>query len=229
MTGLHYENVSPAVFLERPNRFIARVLLDGREQICHVKNTGRCRELLVPGATVYLQHVPSSARKTAYDLIAVEKGSRLINMDAAAPNAVFGRWLAAGGAGFQPENLKAECRYGDSRFDFCFLREGRRVYAEVKGVTLERDGAALFPDAPTLRGLKHLRSLSQCVREGMEAWAVFVIQMEGLRYFSPNEEAHPEFALALWEARDAGVQLMAMDCRVSPDSLCIGQSVDIRL
>jgi sugar fermentation stimulation protein A len=226
---MKYENVAAARFLRRPNRFIAIVDLNGSETVCHVKNTGRCRELLVPGARVYLQKAAHPARKTAWDLIAVQKGERLINMDAAAPNAVFGEWLRAGGAGFVPDLIRPERVHGDSRFDFYFEVGERRVFAEVKGVTLEEDGVARFPDAPTERGLKHLRGLQRCVEEGYEAWAVFVIQMKKLRYFEPNRATHPAFAEALSEAADAGVRLLALDCEVTPESLTISSPVPIRL
>ena len=226
---MRYDNIHAAVFLSRPNRFLAHVLLDGRDTVCHVKNTGRCRELLVPGVTVYVQHCAAAGRKTAYDLIAVEKGGRLINMDAAAPNAVFGEYLSAGGLGFMPSFIKAEQTHGDSRFDFYFEAGGRRGYAEVKGVTLEEAGIVRFPDAPTLRGVKHLHGLIDCVREGWEAWAVFIIQMQDVLYFEPNRATHPEFAQALREAREAGVQLLALDCAVTPDSLCVRMPVEIRL
>lgn len=226
---MQYEQISPAIFLARPNRFIAHVLLNGAETVCHVKNTGRCRELLVPGAAVYVQHSDSSARKTAYDLIAVEKNGRLINMDAAAPNAVFREYLAAGGLGFIPSWIKAEQRHGDSRFDFSFGREGRSCFAEVKGVTLEENGVVRFPDAPTQRGVKHLHGLIDCVREGLEAWVVFIVQMRDVRYFEPNRATHPEFARALCEAREAGVHILALECAVTPDSLRVHAPVEIRL
>lgn len=224
-----YENVREARFLRRPNRFIAQMLLDGQEAVCHVKNTGRCRELLVTGATVYVQQAANPARKTGWDLIAVQKGARLINMDAAAPNAVFGEWLRAGGLGFVPEKVRPECVHGDSRFDFYFEHDGRQTFAEIKGVTLEEAGVVRFPDAPTERGVKHLHGLSQCVRDGYEAWAVFVIQMRGVRHFEPNRVTHPAFAEALREARDAGVHLLALDCEVTPNSLCIADEVPIQI
>ena len=226
---MRYEQIRPASFLARPNRFIAHVLLDGVETECHVKNTGRCRELLIPGAKVYIQRSDSPFRKTAYNLIAVEKNGRLINMDAAAPNVVFGEYLAAGGLGFVPSQIRAEQRRGDSRFDFAFEREGRTCFAEVKGVTLEENGVVRFPDAPTERGVKHLRGLIDCVRDGLEAWVVFIVQMQDVLYFEPNRATHPEFALALCEAREAGVHLLALDCTVTPDSLCVRSPVEIRL
>ena len=226
---MKYPPVVPAVFLRRPNRFIAHVLLEGQETVCHVKNTGRCRELLVPGALVYLQPADNPKRKTAWDLIAVQKGERLINMDAAAPNAVFGEWLRSGGLGFVPNKVRPECVHGDSRFDFSFEHDDRRCFAEVKGVTLEENGVARFPDAPTERGVKHLRGLIRCVEEGCEAYAVFVVQMRGVQHFEPNRETHPAFAAALRDAGDAGVHLLALDCEVTPDSLRIAEPVPIRL
>ena len=224
-----YDNIFEAVFLDRPNRFIAHVLQDWQIQVCHVKNTGRCRELLVPGAAVYVQKAANPARKTAYDLIAVRKGGRLINMDAAAPNRVFGEWLRAGGPGFVPELIRPECVHGDSRFDFYFEHGGKRAFAEVKGVTLEADGVVRFPDAPTERGVKHLRGLARCVEEGFEAYAVFIIQMKGVKFFEPNRATHPEFAQALCQAARAGVKLIALDCYVTKDSLTAGERVEIRL
>lgn len=224
-----YERISPAVFLSRPNRFIARVLLEGQETVVHVKNTGRCRELLIPGATVYLQDNHRPDRKTGYDLIAVQKGERLINMDANAPNTVFGEWLRSGGPGFVPDLVRPETVYGDSRFDFYYEYRLRRCFVEVKGVTLEENGVVRFPDAPTERGVKHLRGLIRCVREGYDAAAVFVIQMKDVSYFEPNRRTHPAFADALAEASEAGVRLLALDCQVTPDSLCIADPVPIRL
>ena len=224
-----YDNIHEAVFLDRPNRFIAHILLNGQKQVCHVKNTGRCRELLLPGAEIFVQHSANPARKTAYDLIAVRKGERLINMDAAAPNRVFGQWLAAGGPGFVPELIRPERVHGDSRFDCYFEHGGRKAFAEVKGVTLEEDGVVRFPDAPTERGVKHLHGLIRCVQEGFEAWAVFIIQMKGVKYFEPNRATHPEFAEALAQAAQAGVKLIALDCNVEKDSLNAADPVAIRL
>ncbi|MBR0199822.1 MAG: DNA/RNA nuclease SfsA [Oscillospiraceae bacterium] len=224
-----YPNIREAVFLRRPNRFIAMAELDGAETVCHVKNTGRCRELLVPGAKIYLQRAENPLRKTAWDLIAVQKGERLINMDAAAPNTVFGEWLRKGDAGFVPDLLKPESVHGDSRFDFYLEHEDRRIFAEVKGVTLEEDGVVRFPDAPTERGVKHLRGLTNAVAVGYEAWVVFVIQMADVDHFEPNRSTHPAFADALREASEAGVRLLALDCSVTPESLEIRQEVPIRL
>lgn len=227
---MKYPNVRPALFLSRPNRFVANVSIDGRSETVHVKNTGRCRELLVPDAAVWLAKSENTARKTSYDLIAVQKGDRLINMDAQAPNTVFAEWAGAGG--FLPglTLLKAEQTYGDSRFDYYWeTADGRRGFVEVKGVTLERDRAAYFPDAPTERGVKHLRGLAACLKEGYEAAVCFVIQMADVSFFSPNDETHPAFGRALREAEKAGVRVLAMDCRVTPDSLEPGGPVEVRL
>ncbi|MBR3474537.1 MAG: DNA/RNA nuclease SfsA [Oscillospiraceae bacterium] len=226
---MKYEHIRKAVFLRRPNRFIAHIDLDGAETVCHVKNTGRCRELLVPGAEVYIQRASNPQRKTAWDLIAVQKGERLINMDAAAPNAVFGEWLRAGGPGFVPELLRPECVHGGSRFDFYLEHRGRRIFAEVKGVTLEEDGVVRFPDAPTERGAKHIRGLRACLSEGYEAWAVFVIQMKDVQHFEPNRKTDPAFAEALTAAAEAGVKILALDCSVTPDSLALADPVPVRL
>ena len=224
-----YDNIHEAVFLDRPNRFIAHILLNGQKQVCHVKNTGRCKELLLSGAEIFVQHSANPARKTAYDLIAVRKGQRLINMDAVAPNKVFGEWLSAGGPGYVPELIRPERVHRDSRFDFYFEHGGRKAFAEVKGVTLEDDGVVRFPDAPTERGIKHLHGLIRCVQEGFEAYAVFIIQMKGVKYFEPNRATHPEFAEALCQAAQAGVKLIALDCDVEKDSLRAGDQVEIHL
>ena len=226
---LTYPNTVPARFLSRPNRFVAQVDLAGQETTVHVKNTGRCRELLVPGAQVWLTKSGNPKRKTAYDLIAVEKGSRLINMDAQAPNAVFAQWAQAGQ--FVPglTTLKAEQRFGDSRFDFFWTAGARSGFVEVKGVTLEEDGAVYFPDAPTQRGVKHLHGLTACLAAGYEATVCFIIQMSDVAFFSPNDRTHPAFGAALREARAAGVQVLALDCQVTPDSLTPGKPVELRL
>ena len=226
---MKYSNVWPARFVSRPNRFVANVTIDGRPETVHVKNTGRCRELLLPGAEVWLTRSDNPGRKTAYDLIAVQKGGRLINMDAQAPNVVFGEW--ARGGRFVPglTILKPEQAHGDSRFDFYWEAGHRHGFVEVKGVTLERNGAVYFPDAPTERGLKHLRGLIACLEEGHEAAVCFVIQMKDAAFFSPNDETHPAFGTALREAARAGVQILALDCQVTPDSLEIRRSVKVRL
>lgn len=224
-----YENILPAIFVDRPNRFIAHVELNGRLEVCHVKNTGRCRELLIPGCRVYVQHQPSPTRKTAYDLIAVEKGERLLNMDANAPNRIFGEYVRAGRFLRGWSVIRPEMTHGDSRFDFYLESPGHRLFAEVKGVTLEDDGVMRFPDAPTERGVKHLEGLARCVQEGYEAWAVFVIQTENVRWMEPNRRTHPAFADALRQAAQAGVHLLALDCHTEPDRLEIRRPVEIRL
>ncbi|MCI7159869.1 MAG: DNA/RNA nuclease SfsA [Flintibacter sp.] len=226
---MQYGKILPARFLSRPNRFVARVEAEGEELVCHVKNTGRCRELLVPGATVWLEESPNPSRKTKFDLIAVEKGDRLINMDAQAPNKVFGEWAAAGGFREGLTLLRPETTYGSSRFDFYWESSKSRGFVEVKGVTLEEDGVVRFPDAPTLRGVKHLDELVKAHEAGYEAAVCFVIQMENVRWFAPNDVTHPEFGQALRRAAQAGVEILAMDCAVTPQSLTMGKSVPIRL
>lgn len=226
---MQYGKILPARFLSRPNRFVARVEAEGEELVCHVKNTGRCRELLVPGATVWLEESPNPSRKTKFDLIAVEKGDRLINMDAQAPNKVFGEWAAAGGFREGLTLLRPETTYGSSRFDFYWESSKSRGFVEVKGVTLEEDGIVRFPDAPTLRGVKHLDELVKAHEAGYEAAVCFVIQMEDVRWFAPNDVTHPEFGQALRKAAAAGVEILAMDCAVTPQSLTMGKSVPIRL
>lgn len=226
---MQYQSIRPAVFLSRPNRFIARVELDGQEETVHVKNTGRCKELLLPGRRVWLAEGNSPARKTKYDLIAVDKDGLLVNMDAQAPNRVFAEW--AGSGRFLPELtlLRPETVWGSSRFDFYWEAGDRRGFVEVKGCTLETDGLCRFPDAPTQRGVKHLRELSACLAEGFEAMVCFVVQMEGMRQFSPNDATHPAFGTALRTAAAAGVQVLALGCSVTPGTLEITHSVPVVL
>jgi len=225
---MYYPNVVCGRFLSRPNRFIAHVEIEGKEEVCHVKNTGRCRELLLPGAKVYLQHFESGARKTAYDLIAVEKGSLLVNMDSQAPNKVFGEWAADGGMG-DLRVIRPEFTYGASRFDFRLETESIVRFVEVKGVTLEENGEARFPDAPTERGIKHIRELQRAVEEGYEAAVFFVVQMKGVRHFTPNDATHPAFGAALREAAANGVKIYAYDCVVKANSLTIDAPVPVIL
>ena len=226
---MHYQKIHPARFLARPNRFVARVELAGREELCHVKNTGRCRELLVPGAVVYLEESGNPSRKTKYDLVAVEKGDRLINMDAQAPNQVFREWVREGNWVPDLTLLRPETKYGASRFDFYWESPGRRGFVEVKGVTLEEDGVVRFPDAPTLRGVKHLEELAAARAAGYEAAVCFVIQMQDVRWLEPNDATHPEFGAALRRAAAAGVEVLALDCAVTPDSLALRRPVEVRL
>ena len=225
---MHYENMEPGIFIARPNRFIAHVEIGGQVEICHVKNTGRCRELLIPGAQVWCQRSDNPNRKTKYDLIAVKKGDRLINMDSQAPNIAAGEWLRSGGLG-DISDLKAEYTHRDSRFDFSFLLEGRRCFLEVKGVTLENDGVCAFPDAPTERGVKHLKGLTQAAKEGYGAFVLFVIQMPDVKYLRPHDERDPAFGAALREAAENGVTIMAMDCGVTEDTMQIRLPVLVRL
>ena len=224
---MRYKKIHPGTFLSRPNRFVAQVALAGREETCHVKNTGRCRELLVPGARVYLEESGNPGRKTKYDLVAVEKGDRLINLDAQAPNQVFAEWAASGG--FLPEAtaLRREYVYGDSRLDFCLETPGGRHLVEVKGVTLEEGGRAFFPDAPTERGVRHIRELIRAAAEGLDATLFFVVQMNGIASVSPNDRTHPAFGQALREAAAAGVRICARTCRVGPDRLEMDRPVPV--
>jgi len=218
----------PGIFRSRPNRFIAHVEIGGEEQTVHVKNTGRCRELLQPGAEVWCQESGNPNRKTKFDLITVRKGDRLINMDSQAPNIAAGQWLRSGGLG-AIENLKAESVHGDSRFDFSFTLEGKPCFMEVKGVTLENDGVCAFPDAPTERGTKHLKGLTRLAREGYGAFVLFVIQMPDVKYLHPNEATDPAFAAALREAAANGVTVLAMDCAVTEDSMELRLPVLVKL
>lgn len=222
------ESIIPGTFLARPNRFIAHIEIDGKTEICHVKNTGRCRELLPKGAAVFCADCLSPARKTRYDLIAVQKGSRMINMDSQAPNKAAQEWLLSGGLG-DIQNLKPETAFGDSRFDFSFIKDGKLCFLEVKGVTLENDGVCAFPDAPTQRGTKHLRELARLSQEGYGAYVLFVIQMENVKFLHPNDATDPAFGTALREAAASGVQILAYDCKVTPDSITLNKPIPLQL
>ena len=223
-----YSRMIPGKFLARPNRFIAHVEIDGQTEVVHVKNTGRCRELLPVGAQVWCQRSDNPSRKTKYDLITVRKGSRLINMDSQAPNLAAREWLAAGGLG-EIENLRAETKHGDSRFDFSFTKDGRQCFLEVKGVTLETDGICAFPDAPTERGAKHLRGLTEAARNGYGAYVLFVIQMADVQYLHPNDATDPEFGKALREAAANGVNVLAVDCGIAIEEMKIRNFVSVKL
>ncbi|MCC8098699.1 MAG: DNA/RNA nuclease SfsA [Clostridiales bacterium] len=226
---MRYANIHKAIFQARPNRFIAQVTLDGQPVTVHVKNTGRCRELLVPGSTVYLVRSDNPARKTQYDLVAVEKGSLLINMDAQAPNQLFREWVERGRLLPDVTCLRPEYTYGDSRFDFYLERGGQPGLVEVKGCTLEEDGIARFPDAPTERGVKHIQGLIRAKEAGLEAWLCLVVQMEGMRCFMPNDATHPAFGAALRRAAEAGVHVQALECRVWPDGAEITGQIPVEL
>ena len=225
---MKYNNMVPGIFQARPNRFIAHVEIDGNLEVVHVKNTGRCRELLPVGARVWCEVSDNPNRKTKYDLITVKKDHRLINMDSQAPNKAAGEWLQAGGLG-EIRNLKAETFHGDSRFDFYFEKEGKPCFLEVKGVTLENDGVCAFPDAPTDRGAKHLHGLCKLAQEGYGAYVLFVIQMADVKYLHPNDATDPKFAAALREAAENGVQVLAVDCFVTEDTMEIRASVPVIL
>ena len=226
---MRYDNIHKGKFLSRPNRFIANVEIDGKAEVCHVKNTGRCKELPVEGCTVWLEHSDSESRKTAFDLVAVEKGDRLINMDSQAPNKAVGEWLREKmpfGEGF---SVYPEKKYGNSRFDFYLESQDRKIFMEVKGCTLEKDGVVLFPDAPTLRGVKHIEELSHCLDEGYEAYIMILVQMSDVKYFTPNYYTHPEFGEALERASRKGVKILCYDCNVTHDSMTVGKPVKVKL
>jgi len=224
-----YTNTHKGTFLARPNRFIAHVEIGGKTEVVHVKNTGRCIELLVPGAEVVLQKSDNPARKTQYDLIAVWKDLRLINIDSSAPNKVFLEYLQSGRYMAGITHIKPEAKYGHSRFDFYVEAGARKIFIETKGVTLERDGVVLFPDAPTERGVRHLNELRQCIADGYEAQVIFIVQMRDVQYFTPNNQLHPAFGASLAAAKNAGVEVLAFDCMVTEDSLSINQPVPIQL
>ena len=223
---MNYKNIKKGKFLSRPNRFVAYAEIDGRIEKCHVKNTGRCRELLTEYCTVYLERSNNPERKTRFDLVAVEKGDRLINMDSYAPNIAAGEFLPKL---FPGGKIRPEFTWGDSRFDFYIEDNNEKILLEVKGVTLENDGIAMFPDAPTERGIKHINGLVQSLEEGYRAYILFVVQMSGVRCFTPNDAMHPEFGAALRRAAEAGVNILARDCIVTPESMEINQSVEVRL
>lgn len=226
-----YENIVEGVFVSRPNRFIAYVNVEGVENVCHVKNTGRCKEILVPGKSkVYLvDHGTSGNRKTRYSLVAVEKNGFIINMDSQAPNTVAAEWLIEGGLYEDITYIRREKTYKASRFDIYYERPGIKGFVEVKGVTLEKDGIAMFPDAPTERGLKHIYELIEARRDGYEANILFVIQMKDVKYFTPNYETHKEFGEALKVAQQAGVNIYAVNCEVYAEGFSILDYVSVKL
>ncbi|MGN0593112.1 MAG: DNA/RNA nuclease SfsA [Ruminococcus sp.] len=231
---MKYKQVVSGIFLERPNRFIAHVEINGFPETVHVKNTGRCKELLIPGSRVYLSVAGNPSRKTGYDLIAVEKQRGtdfplLINMDSQIPNDVTAEWLKKGGLFSENAVIRREVQYGNSRFDFFVTDGNTKAFLEVKGVTLEKNGIAMFPDAPTERGVKHIRELIQCQKDGYEAYVLFVIQMKGMTAFRPNDQTHAAFGMALRDAQEAGVKILAMDCHVTIDSISIDQAVPVQL
>lgn len=224
-----YDNIVSGKFISRPNRFIAIVEIDGAEHTCHVKNTGRCRELLVPGASVFLEEASNPNRKTKYDLISVYKNRNLINIDSQAPNRVFNEWLNEKNLFNKIKLIKPETKYGNSRFDFYIEADGKKIFVETKGVTLEENGIAMFPDAPTERGRKHLNELSDSVKNGYDAYVAFIIQMSGVKLFKPNIKTDLNFADDLKKASESGVKIIALDCMVTENSLKINDYIPVLL
>ena len=224
---MKYENIVKGKFVDRPNRFIANVIINDKTEICHVKNTGRCKELLVKGATVFLQKSCNPNRKTEYDVVAVQKGDRLINIDSQIVNSVVIEHLPEFFENIKI--IKPEYKYGNSRFDIYVETDNERIFIEVKGVTLENDGVVRFPDAPTERGVKHLKELQKAVTEGFKTYVIFVIQMSEIKYFEPNYETHREFAKELNRAQENGVIPLAFDCSVTPDTIQIRKPILIKL
>ena len=218
---MKYDNILKGKFISRPNRFIAHVEINGNMEICHVKNTGRCKELLIPGVTVFVQESDNPNRKTKFSLIGVIKESRIINMDSQVPNKVVHEWILKGNLFTDVTLIKPETTYNKSRFDFYIETKDKKAFIEVKGVTLEDQGIVRFPDAPTERGVKHIRELCDCIKEGYEAYIIFVIQMKNVMHFEPNSETHKEFSEALKEAKKQGVHIIAVDCEVSENSIDI--------
>lgn len=226
---MKYVNVCEARFINRPNRFIAKVMLNKEELTVHVKNTGRCRELLIENARVILEKSSNPDRKTQYDLIAVYKGNTLINMDSQSPNKAVGEWLSAGGFLKNPTFIKPESTFGKSRLDFYEENESEKAYIEVKGVTLEENGIARFPDAPTERGRKHLSELINARNQGFRAAVIFVIQMKGCHLFEPNYATDKPFAEELKRAYENGVEIIAVDCKVQPDGMTVDEKIEVKL
>lgn len=224
-----YENMKQGIFHERPNRFVTMVEIDGKIEKCHVKNTGRCKELLIPGVTVYVQEQDKASRKTKYDLISVEKGNRVVNIDSQVPNKIAYDWIRQGNYFKDITHIQREKTYGNSRFDIYLETLDKKIFIEVKGVTLEEDNIAMFPDAPTTRGIKHIKELTKAIEEGYEAYIIFVIQIEGVIKFKPNDITHPEFGEALRLAKSQGLNILAYDCQVKPDRIKMANPIPIEL
>ena len=227
---MKYQEVVKGKFIDRPNRFIANVEIDGETHTVHVKNTGRCKELLLPGATVYLSVAQNPERRTKYDLIAVEKatqgGTFLVNMDSQIVNDVAAEYLRSR---FPQGTVKREVTFENSRFDF-YVEEGdMRAFIEAKGVTLENGGVVAFPDAPTERGVKHLKELIYAKSQGYDALVLFIIQMKDVKYFTPNDQTHKAFGDTLREAKEKGVDILALCCQVTPDTIITDKEVEVRL
>ena len=227
---MKYENMVEGRFINRPNRFIANVEINNKIEVCHVKNTGRCRELLIPGKSiVYVQHNNNPNRKTKYSLITVKKGDRLINMDSQVPNKVVYEFIKSGKMFEGASLIKPEKTYKNSRFDLYVEQGDKKIFIEVKGVTLEEDGVVRFPDAPSVRAVKHVNELCECIKEGYEAYIVFVIQMKDVLYFEPNVKTQKEFAEVLKKAKKRGVNILAFDCNIKEDSIEICSEVEVRV
>ncbi len=222
---MNYKNVLQGKFIHRPNRFIAEIVLDQERAICHVKNTGRLKELLLPDATVWVEQSENPNRKTAYDLIAVEKDGQIINIDSHAPNKIAAEWLPKSGIFPADMPIRAEVTRGNSRFDFL----ADNTWIEVKGITLNDQGIAKFPDAPTLRGVKHLKELTSISQAGGKGMVLFIVQMKGINAVAPNDQTHPEFGEALRDAAQAGVKIVAVDCIVRPDEVIADGQIPIIL
>lgn len=226
---MKYKNIVKAIFEKRINRFVALCIIDGEKVHCHVKNTGRCKEILTEGAECYLEKSDNPSRKYLYSLICVKKGERLINIDSQAPNKAAGEFLKEGRLFADIANIKAEKAFGNSRFDFYFEHADKKAFLEVKGVTLENENAVYFPDAPTERGTKHLNELCECVKSGYEAYVLFVVQMKDVSHFSPNKITDPRFTQALINAEKTGVKILCYDCRVSENEMIIEDAVPVIL
>lgn len=226
---MKYNNIKKGIFIDRPNRFIANVEIDGKKETVHVKNTGRCKELLIPGAIVYVQKSENINRKTNFDLISACKGNELYNIDSQAPNEVFAEWIQKTNYFGKINFVKREYKYKDSRFDFYMETEEDKILIEVKGVTLEENGVLMFPDAPTLRGVKHINELCLSLDEGYRAYICFVVQTEKAKYFTPNSRTHPEFAESLIIAKQKGVKILCLNCHVTENSLDINTFVDVKI
>lgn len=224
-----YHNIKKAKFINRPNRFIANIEVEGNIEVCHVKNTGRCKELLTDEATIFVQEFDSPKRKTKFDLISVYKGHMLVNIDSQVPNKVFQEWILNSGFFKDITLIKPEKKYENSRFDFYIETLDKKIFVEVKGVTLEENGVAMFPDAPTLRGLKHINELVSSIDDGYEAYIFFIIQMKGISYFIPNYITHKDFGDALGLAQKKGVNIVAIDCQVTEDSIVASDFVEVRI
>lgn len=226
---MKYHKIKEGIFVSRPNRFIAHVEVDGEIQICHVKNTGRCKELLIPGTKVYLEESINQNRKTKYDLVQVYKGNQLVNIDSQMPNHLVKEWLEKGYGFPEITCIKPEQKYETSRFDLYVEYQGKKAWIEIKGVTLETDGTARFPDAPTQRGIKHIKELIHSLKDGYEAWIIFVVQMDNIKRFQPNWETHPQFGEALIEANHAGVNIRAYNCKIGKGNISIQDPIKVQL